>query len=230
MSRESRQLIDRVRRVLLTHWDPIGVRVHREAADEYDAYAPRIAAMVASRCSSDDLERHLATIETQDMGLPARPSSSRASAIRALLGSDAPANAALMRLHAPGGDFFELLAERDQPDDIVLVARCAFSGFTGETETWVRRDAWLRFVGELVDLEQRRKGTAELHSISPGELSVTLRSIDSAGHLGVEGRLGIRSFREVGLQFSLLEFDPSQLLAFVKTATTVVEDDPSSNL
>ena len=58
-----------IRKVLMQHWDPIGVRDEPFAADEYDAYIPKIKALLRRGTSVDELMDFLHEIATQRMGL-----------------------------------------------------------------------------------------------------------------------------------------------------------------
>jgi hypothetical protein len=103
-----------------------------------------------------------------------------------------------------------------------LLVRVRIRGFAAETDAWVERAAWLGFAQDLGILEVRRQGEARLESISPGEVSIVVRSLDHAGHMGVEGTVGTRTFdSKVSLKFSVLAFDPSQLVALVHDARTI---------
>jgi hypothetical protein len=87
-----------------------------------------------------------------------------------------------MRLSAVNGDLLEIERAHSGADayDLLLLLRVSFRGFAAETDTWVSRAAWLGFTQDLVLLEERRQGEARLESISPGELSIVIRSIDQA--------------------------------------------------
>ena len=66
---------------------------------------------------------------------------------------------------------------------------------------------------------------AKLDSMSPGELSLVVRSLDRAGHMGVEGSLGVRTFEaEAALRFSVLSFDPSQLPPLARAARALADE------
>jgi hypothetical protein len=66
-SRENRQ---RVRHVLMEHWDPIGVRNTPEASDEYDRYVGEVYVMLMDhRASEATINTYLFTIATEHMGL-----------------------------------------------------------------------------------------------------------------------------------------------------------------
>jgi hypothetical protein len=126
-----------------------------------------------------------------------------------------------MKLSSESGDFLELERAETAGDahDLLLFVRLLFHGFSGTVDARVQRAAWLGFVQDLVILEERRQGEARLQSISPGELSLVVRSLDRAGHMGVEGALGVRTFdAEALLRFSVFDFEPSQLPPFVSGA------------
>ena len=66
-SRENRQ---RVRAVLMEHWDPIGVRGIEEASDEYDRYVGEVYVMLMDhRASEDGIEAYLYETAAEHMGL-----------------------------------------------------------------------------------------------------------------------------------------------------------------
>jgi hypothetical protein len=75
--------------------------------------------------------------------------------------------------------------------DVRLAVRVAFGTFRGEyDEVWVAAIAWRQFLSDLHTLEARRQGSADLESLSPGELRLELRSTDRAGHMAASGQLG----------------------------------------
>lgn len=75
---------------------------------------------------------------------------------------------------------------------------------------------------QLSVLEERRQGEAKLSSISSDELSIVVRSLDRAGHMGVEGTIGARGHNySASLQVAVLELDPSQLPALVHGARAI---------
>jgi hypothetical protein len=131
-----------------------------------------------------------------------------------------------MRLQAESGDFLEIEPADAGADahDVLLVARLRYRGFTAEIDAWVQRVAWLGFTQDLVVLEVRRQGEARLESMSPGELSIVIRSTDRTGHMGVEGTLGARGYDyTASLQFGVMGFDPSQLPALVYGARAIAD-------
>jgi hypothetical protein len=75
--------IRRIRSVLMTDWDPIGVRDIPEAADEYDSYALPIYSILREQPSEDILLDYLAQL-TEHIGLPASRDSLRPIAARLL--------------------------------------------------------------------------------------------------------------------------------------------------
>jgi hypothetical protein len=61
--------VDKIRRILMTEWDPIGCGV---PDDEYDSYIPKIYQLIQKQVSVDDLARHLTGLVTASMGLAAQ--------------------------------------------------------------------------------------------------------------------------------------------------------------
>jgi hypothetical protein len=60
----------KIRPLLLRDWDPIGVADEPRAQDEYDAYAPKVARMIADGTAASDVAAYLLSIERDRMGLP----------------------------------------------------------------------------------------------------------------------------------------------------------------
>ena len=58
-----------VRSILLSEWDPIGVRDVPAAQDEYDAYVVPLVHMLLAGQQGADVAARLLEIETQSMGL-----------------------------------------------------------------------------------------------------------------------------------------------------------------
>lgn len=69
---ESRRIRAEIRRVLMTVWDPIGVRYEPNAQDEYDSYLGDVFALLTSGASDDQINEHLLRIVTERMELPAK--------------------------------------------------------------------------------------------------------------------------------------------------------------
>ncbi len=59
-----------VRAILLKDWDPLIVGDNPNLADEYDRYIPEIIRLLDSDCTIEQMEAHLASIETDKMWLP----------------------------------------------------------------------------------------------------------------------------------------------------------------
>jgi hypothetical protein len=76
--------LDRIREILLRHWDPVSVGDNPKLADEYDVYLGEVADMLAKGCGSTELYDHLRAIESVDMGLEL-PQEQRWRAVKALL-------------------------------------------------------------------------------------------------------------------------------------------------
>lgn len=84
MSSTERQLkmkeqLQRVKSILRSAWDPIGVGGERNAQDEYDAYAARLLKL-ALQDDESGLQDYLGTVEAEEMGLPANPQRNKAVA------------------------------------------------------------------------------------------------------------------------------------------------------
>ena len=63
-----REIQDKIRHVLMTEWDPIGVRDMPEAADEYDSYIGGLYGLIQRCASRDDIVTHLRNLEVERMG------------------------------------------------------------------------------------------------------------------------------------------------------------------
>ena len=62
---EVREIENRIRHVLMTEWDPIGVSDIPEAADEYDSYIGGIYGLIQRRASRDEIVAHLRNLEVE---------------------------------------------------------------------------------------------------------------------------------------------------------------------
>lgn len=119
---------------------------------------------------------------------------------------------------------FYISIERTNPsgEDILVVVETKCPGFSGAIDTWIARDAWIDFCNQLAVLDEHRQGQAAVESISPKELRLIVRSIDRAGHMGVEGELGYRGVHgETQLGFSTMIFDPSMLPQLLSEAREI---------
>lgn len=58
-----------IRKVLMEHWDPIGVADIPEAQDEYDSYVGPVYRLLVSGASDAELIDYLYATETETMGL-----------------------------------------------------------------------------------------------------------------------------------------------------------------
>jgi hypothetical protein len=56
---ESRRIRSEIRRVLLQHWDPIGIRDEPNAQDEYDSYLGGIYELLVRGASDEEIANHL---------------------------------------------------------------------------------------------------------------------------------------------------------------------------
>ena len=67
---ESRRIRGEIRRVLMTVWDPIGVKDEPNAQDEYDSYLGGVFGLLTGGASDDRISEHLWRIVTERMELP----------------------------------------------------------------------------------------------------------------------------------------------------------------
>ena len=101
--------------------------------------------------------------------------------------------------------------------DVLVRVHVRRSAFAGAVDAWIDRDAWAKFLAQLVALERARTGEATLRGVSPGELVLRFRVIDRAGHMGVDGEMLQYGYsRESQLQttqlrFATIDFDPTLL-------------------
>jgi len=119
-------------------------------------------------------------------------------------------------------DFIEIdlveqeLANLPSKGDAYLTVRISADGFSGHNDLWVLASAIRSFCQNLVMLERDRRGEAVLESVLPDELRIVVRSVDSLGHMLVEGSTGYRVQREHSHPWHAvafgIEFDPSQLV------------------
>jgi hypothetical protein len=63
------QINDKIRKILLEYWDPIGIHGVPAAHDEYDGYTLAIARMILDTKSRSEISAYLLAIETGAMGL-----------------------------------------------------------------------------------------------------------------------------------------------------------------
>ena len=64
---------DGLAKILMKHWDPIGVADSSEAEGEYETYVPHVGQLLRPQAPADEIADYLTTIRTQRMELPASP-------------------------------------------------------------------------------------------------------------------------------------------------------------
>lgn len=122
-----------------------------------------------------------------------------------------------MRISGANGATIDIDAAGDGDGDCHVTVAVSVEGFAGTTTTFVVGDAWRGFVSQVVALDASRRGAAVLESVSPGEVRLTVRATDRAGHMAVEGSIGVRdAFRKIALTFSPIEFEPTELPRIVR--------------
>jgi len=65
---EVQEIENKIRRVLISEWDPIGVSDFPDAADEYDSYIGGIYGLIRRCASRDEIVSHLRNLEVEQMG------------------------------------------------------------------------------------------------------------------------------------------------------------------
>jgi len=113
----------------------------------------------------------------------------------------------------------EAIGDPTSHGDARLTVRVSVGGFAGHNDLWVLAPALRSFCRALLALERDRQGAAVLESASPDELRLAVCSVDSRGHLSVEGSTGYHVQRENTRPWHAVHFgfeiDPSQLVKAV---------------
>jgi hypothetical protein len=68
-SKYEKELYTRVGEVLHYIWDPIGVRGHPEARDEYDVYVPQVYLLLQGGATAEQIALHLDKVVTERIEL-----------------------------------------------------------------------------------------------------------------------------------------------------------------
>jgi len=78
-----------------------------------------------------------------------------------------------------------------RPGDFRATVRVSTLGFAGiNAHVWIAADDFQRFVEAVRVLERDRRGEAQLRSMSPDDLALSIRVRDRAGHVTASGWLG----------------------------------------
>lgn len=67
--RRAQEIIRQIATILHDDWDPIGIRDESACHDEYDGHIGGVYRLLASGASAAELERHLLTVERDQIGL-----------------------------------------------------------------------------------------------------------------------------------------------------------------
>lgn len=125
------------------------------------------------------------------------------------------------------GDDIVAIEETDECSDcfdLSVVIRVRYRGFAAVVDTWIPRAGWMAFTQALSVLEVQRRGEASVASMSPGELELTVRAVDRAGHMAIAGTVGTVMYDgEASLRFGPMGFDPSQLVAIASASRRISE-------
>jgi hypothetical protein len=109
--------------------------------------------------------------------------------------------------------------------DVRLAVAVESRGFTGAGVAWADAPQLRAFVGQLRELEVRRRGAAELGSMPPGEFALRVFTTDSSGHVAVAGRLA-RSGQAIEFEFP---FCPSLLPGIVSDFADIAGADDNTH-
>jgi hypothetical protein len=132
-----------------------------------------------------------------------------------------------LRICSDSGNYVSIDRIDPSEEDIRIAVEVRSRGFTGRIDTWIMRQACIDFCERLSVLEHRRHGEATVESISPKELRLSVRSVDRAGHMAIEGSIGYRGTKgETLLSFSAMSFDPSALPALLRDARAIAGPAP----
>jgi hypothetical protein len=74
-----------IRAILMEHWDPIGVNGWSDATNEYDAYIPKIKALLRAKASIEVMMDFLDSVATERMGFTSQRERARPAAERMTL-------------------------------------------------------------------------------------------------------------------------------------------------
>jgi hypothetical protein len=101
----------------------------------------------------------------------------------------------------------------DGDGDFLVAIEASVDGFSGHADGHVTSSDFKVFADQCRALEKNRQGVASFSSALEGEFTLSLRSIDRLGHLGVAGRLHYRAQGEEFAQRLDFEFafDPAEL-------------------
>jgi hypothetical protein len=81
---ESRRIRVQIRHILLSTWDPIGVRDNPKAQDEYDSYVVRLYELLVGNASDAELIDYLYWVVHELMGLEGATRDDMATTVEAL--------------------------------------------------------------------------------------------------------------------------------------------------
>ncbi|WP_425321312.1 WapI family immunity protein [Chromobacterium violaceum] len=126
----------------------------------------------------------------------------------------------VMRFENSGSHFEMSIAIEDDPatqnrGDVYITIDVLSGGFRGHNDLWVFDGEFSAFCAALISLEHSLNGEATLESMSPDGLKLRIFSVNSRGHLAVEGNTGYWSQDQEGSFWHSLSFgfsfEPQQL-------------------
>ncbi|MGK2934773.1 MAG: WapI family immunity protein [Gemmatimonadaceae bacterium] len=115
-----------------------------------------------------------------------------------------------------------------RPGDFRVTVRVSTRGFDGTNEhVWIDADDFRRFVETVRALDRDRHGRAQLGSMSPEDLELSISVRDRAGHVTASGWVGRASYgstqepvtARIGFSFDI---DPTHLPGIVAELESLV--------
>jgi hypothetical protein len=82
--KEWQRILGEIRNVLMTVWDPIGIKDEPNAQDEYDCYLGPIFGLLTQGKSDEEIADYLVSVESETMGLGTTTRQHMSATIRAL--------------------------------------------------------------------------------------------------------------------------------------------------
>ena len=128
-----------------------------------------------------------------------------------------------MRIDGENG-WIELIRREDEE---AFAVQCSVGDFAGSNpRIWIDAYEQRRFLEALRALERDRQGEARVTAMSPEELELTVRVVDSLGHVSVAGMIGRiqyfgQSYDRLVLKFSFT-LDPTSLPQLVRDVVELV--------
>lgn len=138
-----------------------------------------------------------------------------------------------MQIRGIGGELSLQLLHRtpsQNPEEPDLHIRCSAksAAFIAEgSNVWLEWSDVCAFVQELETLNASLSGQAQIFAMSPSDLTLTIRNLDSRGHMGISFTIGGRNFTDNGQfestvtgGFEVIPSEVETLLSWFKSVIT----------